>query len=86
MPPSLKIPVPCSVNPPAPVIEPEYVALILLPSIVNVPAPRATLPPKRPPPDREPIDWLNPFRSKPAPAAFAMTTTEFCGRALATPP
>ena len=44
------------------------------------------MPPKEPPPDREPTDWLNPFKSKPAPEAFASTTTEFDGRAFVTPP
>ena len=58
---------------------------MLLPAIVNVPVPRATFPPERPPPDREPTDWLNPFKSKPAPAAFARTTTEFDGKAFVAP-
>ena len=58
---------------------------MLLPAIVNVPVPRETLPPEVPPPDRDPRDWLKPFKSKPAPEVFARTTIEFSGRALTAP-
>ena len=79
------IPVPCLVNPPVPLIAPEYDVFALLPPTVNIPTPRETLPPKEPPPDKEPIVWLKPFRSKSTPAVFARTTVEFTGKALPTP-
>ena len=58
---------------------------MLLPFNVNVPNPKETVPPVVPPPEREPICALNPFKSKPAPATFAMTTVEFKGRAFVAP-
>ena len=60
--------------------------LILLPEIVNVPVPRETFPPALPPPDRDPTDWLKPFKSKLAPATLAKRTTEFDEKALTAPP
>ena len=59
--------------------------LILLPSIVNVPKPRLTLPPESPPPERELIDWLRSLRFSDAAKLLARTTAEFGDKALTTP-
>ena len=62
---------------PVPLIMPPKVVLVLLLPVVRVALlPRVTLPPRAPPPAKEPMVWLKLFRSSVAPEVLAMETAE----------
>ena len=85
MPDSVNVPPPALTKPPVPLITPAKAVSVLLPPVVKVPAPSVTLPPVAPPPAKEPMLTLLPFKSRTTPAVLARVTAELLPNAVALP-
>ena len=85
LPDRVNVPVPVLVKPPVPLITPAKAVSVLLPPVVKVPAPSVTLPPVAPPPAKEPMLTLLPFKSRTTPAVLARVTAELLPKALVLP-
>ena len=82
---NVRVPRPDLVNPPAPLIWPPKLVLVLSSPAVRVAEPRVTLPPLAPPPAREPTATLLLFKSKTTPLVLAKVTAEPLPKAVVLP-